>query len=67
MSEEFTFLLHKSYSRESQTDFLESGNGKIIGIPGNREREIPGMKHYYQVGLLTLSQVHVIVLLFRRC
>jgi hypothetical protein len=24
----------------------ESGNGKIVGIPGNREREIPGMKHY---------------------
>jgi hypothetical protein len=23
----------------------ESGNGKIAGIPGNREPEIPGMKH----------------------
>jgi hypothetical protein len=23
----------------------ESGNGKIVGIPGNQEREIPGMKH----------------------
>jgi hypothetical protein len=23
----------------------KSGNGKIIGIPGNREWEIPGMKH----------------------
>jgi hypothetical protein len=23
----------------------ESGNGKIVGIPGNWEREIPGMKH----------------------
>jgi hypothetical protein len=23
----------------------ESGNEKIGGIPGNREREIPGMKH----------------------
>jgi hypothetical protein len=25
----------------------ESGNGKIVGIPGNRKREISGMKHYY--------------------
>jgi hypothetical protein len=24
----------------------ESRNKKIVGIPGNREREIPGMKHY---------------------
>jgi hypothetical protein len=24
---------------------LENGNEKIIGIPGIREREIPGMKH----------------------
>jgi hypothetical protein len=23
----------------------ESGIGKIVGIPGNQEREIPGMKH----------------------
>jgi hypothetical protein len=28
----------------------ESGNEKIVGIPGNREREIPGMKHYIGVG-----------------
>jgi hypothetical protein len=26
--------------------FREIGNSKIVGIPGNREREIPGMKHY---------------------
>jgi hypothetical protein len=25
--------------------FQESGNEKIVGIPGIREREIPGMKH----------------------
>jgi hypothetical protein len=25
--------------------FRESGNETIVGIPGNREREIPGMKH----------------------
>jgi hypothetical protein len=30
----------------------ESRNGKIVGIPGNREREIPGMKHLVQYGLL---------------
>jgi hypothetical protein len=47
MAEEYTFLLNKYYYRESRAGFPEKRNGKIIGIPGNREREIPGMKHYW--------------------
>jgi hypothetical protein len=44
MPEEYTFLLYKSYTRESRTDFPGSVNEKIVGIPVIREREIPGMK-----------------------
>jgi hypothetical protein len=29
----------------------KSGNGKIVGIPENRTREIPGMKHYAWGGM----------------
>jgi hypothetical protein len=29
-------------------------SGKIVGIPGNREREIPGMKHMLYIILMNL-------------
>jgi hypothetical protein len=36
----------------------ESGNETIVRIPGNREREIPGMKHYVGVWEKNLRQKH---------
>jgi hypothetical protein len=52
MPEEYTFLLYKSYSRESRTDFLGKQEWQNRRIPGNREREIPGMKHLLYLPIL---------------
>jgi hypothetical protein len=38
--------------------FRESGNGKIVGIPGNRQWKIPGMKNYPQPWGQTVAQRH---------
>jgi hypothetical protein len=50
MPEEYTFLLisiiHIHFPGSPGPISRESGNGKIVGIPENREREIPRMKHY---------------------
>jgi hypothetical protein len=49
----FFFDLTLTISRESR-------NGKIAWIPGNREREIPGMKHYAQLASCCLFPCYLI-------
>jgi hypothetical protein len=56
MAEEYNFYLINPIPGNPRPVSRNTRNKKCVGIPGIREREIPGMKHYSTVWVSDVSR-----------